>query len=63
MAFLVKFILWGILTALFYHLVLGIRHLVMDMGFGEEMSAGIASAKVGFAVTAVLSLIAVVIVW
>ncbi|HIF9333211.1 TPA: succinate dehydrogenase cytochrome b556 subunit [Photobacterium damselae] len=61
--FLMKFILWGILTALFYHLVLGIRHLVMDLGFGEEMSAGIASAKVGFAVTAVLSLIAVVIVW
>jgi succinate dehydrogenase / fumarate reductase cytochrome b subunit len=31
-----KFIVWGSLAALAYHLVAGLRHLVMDMGIGEE---------------------------
>lgn len=29
-SFFVKFIMWGILTALAYHVVVGIRHLMMD---------------------------------
>ncbi len=33
---LLKFIVWGSLAALAYHLVAGLRHLVMDMGIGEE---------------------------
>ena len=31
-SFLAKFIFWGILTALAYHLVVGVRHIIMDMG-------------------------------
>ncbi|KMV30689.1 succinate dehydrogenase cytochrome b556 subunit [Photobacterium swingsii] len=62
-SFFVKFVLWGILTALFYHIVVGIRHLLMDMGYFEEMETGIASAKVSFAITAVLSVFAGGLVW
>ncbi|OZS44132.1 succinate dehydrogenase cytochrome b556 subunit [Photobacterium sanguinicancri] len=62
-SFFVKFVLWGILTALFYHIVVGIRHLMMDMGYFEEMETGIASAKVSFAITAVLSVFAGGLVW
>ena len=62
-SFFVKFVLWGILTALFYHIVVGIRHLLMDMGYFEEMETGIASAKVSFAIVAVLSLFAGGLVW
>ena len=36
-SFLAKLILWGILSALLYHLVAGIRHLIMDMGIGETL--------------------------
>ncbi len=61
--FFVKFILWGILTALAYHIVGGIRHLIMDMGYFEELDTGAMSAKVSFVVTAVLSLLAGVLVW
>ncbi|GLP94871.1 succinate dehydrogenase, cytochrome b556 subunit [Paraferrimonas sedimenticola] len=50
-----KFVLWGIVTALIYHLLAGIRHLIMDAGYWEEMSSGLLSAKVTFAVAAVLS--------
>lgn len=59
----VTFILWGILTALAYHIVGGVRHLMMDMGYFEELDTGALSAKVSFAVTAVLSLLAGIMVW
>ena len=62
--FFVKFILWGILTALAYHAVGGIRHMLMDFGWLEEtFEAGKRSANVSFAITVVLSLLAGVLVW
>ncbi|WP_227990255.1 succinate dehydrogenase cytochrome b556 subunit [Photobacterium carnosum] len=60
---IVTFVLWGILTALFYHIVLGIRHLLMDLGYFEEMDIGITSTKVSFIIVAILSLFAGVLVW
>ncbi len=35
-----KFIAWGILVALFYHLIAGVRHLLMDMHIGDSKSWG-----------------------
>jgi succinate dehydrogenase / fumarate reductase cytochrome b subunit len=61
--FFVKIILWGILTALAYHIVGGIRHLIMDMGYFEELDTAALSSKVAFGITAFLSLLAVVMVW
>lgn len=61
--FFVKFIIWGILTALAYHIVGGIRHLLMDMGHFEELESGEMSAKVSFVATIVLSVLAGVMVW
>lgn len=61
--FFVWFILWGILTALAYHIVGGIRHLIMDLGYCEELESGALSAKVALGVTAVLSLLAGIMVW
>lgn len=60
---LVKFVLWGILTALAYHIVGGLRHLVMDMGHWEELESGNQSARVAFVITAVLAVLAGVLVW
>ncbi|MCA3951668.1 succinate dehydrogenase cytochrome b556 subunit [Vibrio vulnificus] len=62
-SFFVKFILWGILTALAYHIAGGIRHLMMDLGHFEELESGAMSAKVAFTATAVLSLLAGILVW
>ncbi|GGE69317.1 succinate dehydrogenase cytochrome b556 subunit [Shewanella carassii] len=58
-----KFILWGILTALVYHLLGGLRHLVMDTGRWEELASGNASAKAVFVLTAVFSVLAGIWVW
>lgn len=59
----VKLILWGILTALFYHIVGGIRHLCQDLGYFEELETGAKSARVSFIITGVLAVIAGIIVW
>lgn len=32
-----KILLWAFSAALIYHLLAGIRHLLMDMGFGEHL--------------------------
>ncbi|SMY32938.1 Succinate dehydrogenase cytochrome b556 subunit [Photobacterium malacitanum] len=62
-SWIVKFVLWGMLTALFYHIVLGIRHLLMDLGYFEEMETGLASTKVSFVIVAILSVFSGVLVW
>ncbi|MCE2572511.1 succinate dehydrogenase cytochrome b556 subunit [Motilimonas eburnea] len=61
--FFIKFILWGILTALAYHIVVGIRHMIMDLGYWEELESGNQSAKVSFVIAIILSLLAGVLVW
>ena len=63
-SFFVKFIFWGILTALAYHVCGGIRHLLMDFGYiKESLAAGTRSAQVAIGLTVVLSILAGVLVW
>ncbi|MFT5038909.1 MAG: succinate dehydrogenase / fumarate reductase cytochrome b subunit [Flavobacteriaceae bacterium] len=39
--------IWGSLAALAYHVVAGIRHLMMDFGFGEDsFESGLTSARI-----------------
>ena len=60
---LVKFIVWGLLSALLYHLVAGIRHLCMDAGVGETLEGGKLGSKIVLVVSAVLILLAGVWIW
>ena len=39
-----KFVFWVFGAAIIYHLLAGIRHMVMDLGFGESLVAGRRSA-------------------
>tara|TARA_R110001599_G_scaffold57631_14_gene158733 strand:+ start:3359 stop:3751 length:393 start_codon:yes stop_codon:yes gene_type:complete len=57
----VKLLTWGVLSALLYHLIAGVRHLVMDAGVGE----GLESGKRGSQVVIVISVIVIVLlgVW
>ncbi|MGY4563994.1 succinate dehydrogenase / fumarate reductase cytochrome b subunit [Erwinia sp. TECH1] len=62
-SFFVKFIMWGILTALAYHTVGGIRHMLMDFGYlAETQVVGTRSAQICFGITVVLSILAGVLV-
>lgn len=51
---LAKLIVWGLLSALLYHLVAGVRHLIMDMGVGESLEGGKLGSKIVIAVSAVI---------
>jgi len=62
-SFLAKLITWGILSALLYHLVAGIKHLLMDAGVGEELESGRLAAKITLVVSIVLIILAGVWVW
>ncbi len=61
--FFVKFIIWGILSGLLYHLVAGFKHLLMDFGIGETLEGGVLGAKVTIVISAVLILLAGVWLW
>ncbi|MCW8879312.1 MAG: succinate dehydrogenase, cytochrome b556 subunit [Kangiellaceae bacterium] len=37
---IVKFISWAILSMLAYHIIAGLRHLMMDAGIGETLEGG-----------------------
>ena len=56
-----KFITWGLLSALAYHFVAGIKHLLMDMGVGETLEGGQFAAKTTIFFSAVL--IALAAIW
>lgn len=60
---LAKLVVWGTLSALAYHLVAGIRHLVMDMGVGETLEGGRLSTKITFVVSAILIVLLGVWIW
>jgi succinate dehydrogenase / fumarate reductase cytochrome b subunit len=58
-----KFLLWVVTSATFFHLVAGIRHLLMDLGFGESVPAGRASAYLVFIISIILIILAGVWIW
>ena len=60
---LFKFIVWGILTAFVYHLLAGIRHMIMDAGYWEELNSGTLSAQITIGVSVVLSIMLGVWLW
>jgi len=60
---MVQIIIWLSLAALIYHLVAGLRHLVMDYGYGETLSGGILGAKLVLTFSAVLMLMAGFWLW
>ncbi|MCY1188520.1 Succinate dehydrogenase cytochrome b556 subunit [compost metagenome] len=60
---LAKLVIWGLLSALLYHLVAGIRHLVMDAGVGETLEGGKRGSQIVIAVSVVLIVLAGVWVW
>lgn len=60
---LAKFVAWGLLSALLYHLVAGVRHLIMDMGVGETLEGGRLGSKIIIAISVVLIVLAGVWIW
>lgn len=62
-SFICKLIVWAVAAGLIYHTVAGIRHLIMDLGYGESMEGGARSAKAAFVVSIVLIVLVGAWIW
>lgn len=51
-------LLWVSLAALLYHLLAGIRHIIMDIGFAESLKGGRAGAYAVIIIAVVLIILA-----
>lgn len=52
------FVTWGLLSALAYHFVAGIKHLVMDFGYAETLESSKFASKIVILFSAVLIFLA-----
>lgn len=41
-----KVLLWAIATGLSYHALSGVKHIIMDFGYGETMQGGVFGARI-----------------
>ena len=60
---LCKLLVWATLSVLIYHSVAGVKHLIMDMGYGESLEGGITGAKLVFAISGVLIILVGALIW
>ena len=60
---LVKFLVWGVLSALIYHFVAGVKHLLMDVDIGDGKESGRIGAVLTIVISVVLILGAGVWIW
>lgn len=57
------FVVWLTLAAVLYHLVAGVRHLLMDMGYGESKRGGQIGSYIVLIIAALLIALAGVWLW
>lgn len=62
-SFVAKFIAWGTLVAISYHMLGGIRHMLMDLGYFEEIQSGNLSANLIMVIWLVIAIVAGVWLW
>ena len=60
---IVKLALWAVISGLLYHLIAGIKHLIMDMGIGETLEGAQLGAKLVVALSAISIVLTGVWLW
>lgn len=60
---LAKVLLWVVASALSYHALAGVKHLIMDFGVGESLEGGIAGARAVIALALVSAVVWGVVLW
>ena len=58
-----KAVLWMLLVVLSYHVLAGVRHLIMDMGIGEDFKGGALGARILFGAATIAAVIWGVVLW
>ncbi len=60
---IVKLVLWAVISGLLYHLIAGIKHLIMDLGIGETLEGAQMGAKLVVALSAISIILTGVWLW
>jgi len=53
-----KIVTWGSLSALAYHFVAGVKHMIVDFGVGETLESGLFAARAVVLVSTILIVLA-----
>ncbi len=51
--FIVRFIVWVFVAGLIFHFIAGIKHLIADLGFAEELQSGRIAATISLILSAI----------
>jgi succinate dehydrogenase / fumarate reductase cytochrome b subunit len=60
---IVKLLIWAVISGLLYHLIAGIKHLLMDLGIGETLDGAQTGAKLVVALSVISIVLAGVWLW
>ncbi|MBL4821408.1 MAG: succinate dehydrogenase, cytochrome b556 subunit [Gammaproteobacteria bacterium] len=60
---MMKFITWVVVSAVLYHLIAGIKHLIMDMGIGETVEGGLRASIAVVVLSAIAIVVAGIWIW
>lgn len=58
-----KTLLWAIATGLSYHALSGLKHIIMDFGFGETMEGGVLGARIVIALAITFAIVWGIVIW
>lgn len=60
---IMRFVAWVFLSALAFHIVAGVRHLIMDLGYAEEKKSGMLGAYLVMFFSAIIILALGIQLW
>jgi len=55
--------MWAVATAMSYHALSGIKHIIMDFGVGETMEGGVRGAQIVITLAVVLAVVWGILLW
>jgi len=61
--FIVKLVAWAVVAALLYHLIAGIKHLLMDLGIGETKQGARTGTLIVMSLSGIATIIAGIWLW
>jgi len=59
----VRLLVWIFASALFFHFMAGVRHMIADFGYGEEIATGRKTASVLLVLTVISTIVLGVWIW
>ena len=58
-----KFVLWGVLSMLIYHILAGVKHMFLDFHVGDTFEAASATSYAVFGLSVILALVTGAWIW